>query len=163
MVQNNPIIWKEIKKIEFKNCADLLIEFKKKKIHFSPWIENIIKKYNYSFSDYNGSIKLCRIKVQELGLNQQTTLNEIYKQLQNKGFKLVAPEIALYSRLIYNDQPTGEWLRFATPMDSMIDTDNVPHLPKIGKALNTFFIETYWSYPKAVFHPHNEFAVIKEN
>ena len=69
MVQNNPIIWKEIKKIEFKNCADLLIEFRKKKIHFSPWIENIIKKYNYSFSDYNGSIKLCRIKVQELGLN----------------------------------------------------------------------------------------------
>ena len=25
-------------------------------------------------------------------------------------------------------------LRFATPMKSMIDSDNVPHLPKLGKA-----------------------------
>ena len=57
----------------------------------------------------------------------------------------------------------GEWLRFATPMNSLIDSDGVPHLPKIGKALNCFFIETYWSYSKAIFHPHNEFVVMKND
>ena len=46
-------------------------------------------------------------------------------------------------------------------MKSMIDTDNVPHLPKLGKALNSFFLETYWAYPGAIFHPHNEFVVCK--
>ena len=44
----------------------------------------------------------------------------------------------------------------------MIDTDNVPHLPKLGSALGKYFIETYWSYPKAIFHPHNEFVVYKK-
>ena len=81
----------------------------------------------------------------------------------NKGkYKLVHPAIALYARNIYDEQKTGEWLRFATPMKSMIDSDGVPHLPKLGKALKLYFIETYWSYPKAVFHPHNEFVVQKK-
>jgi hypothetical protein len=64
------------------------------------------------------------------------------------------------SRLIYKEQPNGEWLRFATPLNSMIDSDKVPHLPKLGKSLGLFFIETYWSYPKAIFHPHNEFVFL---
>ena len=35
----------------------------------------------------------------------------------------------------------------------MIDSDGIPHLPKIGYALNKYFLETYWAYPKAVFSP----------
>ena len=42
----------------------------------------------------------------------------------------------------------------------MIDDDKVPHLPKVGYALNTYFIETYWAYENAIFFPHNEFIVI---
>ena len=46
------------------------------------------------------------------------------------------PEIALICRELYYEQPTGEWLRFATPFNSMVDSDGVSHLPKLGKALN---------------------------
>tara|TARA_B100000959_G_C14946845_1_gene610219 strand:- start:1733 stop:1978 length:246 start_codon:yes stop_codon:yes gene_type:complete len=81
--------------------------------------------------------------------------------MNKRGYNLVPPEIAILSRNIYDDQPNGEWLRFATPLNSMIDSDGVPHLPKLGKGLGLFFLETYWSYPKAIFHPHNEFVVIK--
>jgi len=70
-------------------------------------------------------------------------------------------EYAIYTRLIYDEQPTGEWLRIAVPFASMIDSDGVPHLPKLGKGLGKFFIETYWSYPDAIFHPHNDFIVKK--
>ena len=41
----------------------------------------------------------------------------------------------------------------------MVDVDGIPHLPKIGYGLNKYFIETYWSYPKAIFHPKNDFVV----
>ena len=82
-------------------------------------------------------------------------------KLEKKGFDLVPPELVLIARLNYDEQKTGEWLRFATPFNSLIDSDSVPHLPKLGKALNKFFIETYWSYPEAIFHPHNEFVVKK--
>ena len=39
--------------------------------------------------------------------------------------------------------------------------DGIPHLPKLGCALGKYFIETYWAYPDAIFHPHNEFVVTK--
>ena len=108
-------------------------------------------------------INLYKIKVSTLGFKKPTTLKTIYKKFKEKGYQCVPPDIALRARFIYPEQKTGEWLRFATPMKSMIDSDNVPHLPKLGKALGEYFIETYWSYPKAIFHPHNEFVVTIKN
>ena len=93
-------------------------------------------------------------------LDNPVELQMIYKKIEKLGYKLVPPEIAIYVRLIYKEQPIGEWLRFATPLNSMIDSDGVPHLPKLGKALGLYFVETYWSYPKAIFHPHNDFVIM---
>jgi hypothetical protein len=101
-----------------------------------------------------------RVKVKDLGFKKPSELRKIYKQAKSKGLNLVPPAIAIYSRLLYTNQKTGEWIRFATPLNSMIDSDGVPHLPKLGRALKTFFLETYWSYPKAIFHPKNEFIFI---
>ena len=39
---------------------------------------------------------------------------------------LVPPEIAIYTGLIFKDQKKGEWIRFATPFNSMLDSDNIP-------------------------------------
>ena len=72
------------------------------------------------------------------------------------------PLIAIGTRLFYDTQTKGEWLRMAVPFNSMIDSDGVPHLPKLGQGLNLLFIETYWSYPSAIFHPHNDFVVQKK-
>lgn len=154
-------VWKTIKKFNFKNTNDCLKFLKKRKIFVSPWIIDIFKKKNYSYLKYKKPIDLYRVKLSEFGIKSPVTLKYFYKKL-SKNFKLVSPDIALYSRIIYNEQKKGEWLRFATPMKSMIDSDGVPHLPKLGKALNKYFIETYWSYPKAIFHPHNEFIVQKK-
>ena len=76
---------------------------------------------------------------------------------------MIEPEIAIYLRCLYKKQPKGEWLRIAVPFNSMIDSDGVPHLPKLGSALGKLFIETYWSYPGAIFHPHNDFLVEKND
>lgn len=154
-------IWKKINKINFKNTNECLRFLKKKKIIASPWILDIFKKKNYSYLKYKKPIILYKVKLSEFGIKSPTTLKFFYKKL-SKEFKLVTPDIALYTRTIYKDQKKGEWLRFATPIKSMIDSDGIPHLPKLGKALNQEFIETYWSYPKAIFHPHNEFIVQKK-
>ena len=83
-------------------------------------------------------------------LKKQQLLNQ-YIKIKDYNFDLVPPDIAIRTRLIYLEQKKGEWLRFATPFNSMIDTDNVPHLPKLGSALRKYFIETYWSYQKQYF------------
>ena len=153
--------WKVISKISLKNTDECLKLLKRKGYIPSPWIVNIFKKKKISYKKIKKPIILYRVSLRELGFKKPTTLKKFYKKLKIK-YNLVNPAIALFARSIYDEQKTGEWLRFATPMRSMIDSDGVPHLPKLGKALKLYFIETYWSYPKAIFHPHNEFVVQKK-
>ena len=156
-------VWKVINPTKFKSCKNIIKYLKKKKVHVSPWIENIYNKKKNNIKITKGKIYLFRVKVKNLGFKRPTELNKIYKEIKNHGFKLVKPDIALRTRLNYKEQTTGEWLRFATSFNDLIDNDGVPHLPKLGKALGVLFIETYWSYPKAIFHPHNEFVVMKND
>ena len=156
-------VWKTIKPSSRKSILKEIKYLKKKGILLSPWIENIYlnKKNRIKLSKKN--FKLYRIKVRNLGFKKATKLEKIYKRLKKMKFLLVQPDVALRVRLYYKNQKKGEWLRFATPLDSMVDSDGVPHLPKLGSALNKLFIETYWSYKGAIFHPHNEFVVTKND
>ncbi len=150
--------WLKINNFKFLSLKNKGIKMlNSKNFRTSPWINNIIKKYNFNLSKKELPIELVKIKVKDLGFKRPTQLKLIYSKAKKRGYKLVPPEIAIYSRLIFKKQKKGEWIRFATPLRSMIDTDGVPHLPKLGKALGIFFLETYWSYPKAIFHPKNEF------
>ena len=154
-------IWKIIKPSKYNSLGDIVKNLKKKKVFISPWIEDIIKNKKNKLTVSKNKVFLYRIKVRSLGFKKATELRKIYKKIKEKNFSLVTLDIALITRLHYRNQKIGEWLRFATPYNSLIDSDGIPHLPKLGKALKKFFIETYWSYPKAIFHPHNEFVVMK--
>ena len=152
--------WKTIENIKITDLQKCLLKLKKKYI-VSPWIEDIVNKNKSKKYKKNKIVHLYRISVKSLGFKKPTKLKTIYSKLRSKGFSPLPIEYAIYTRLIYDDQPTGEWLRIAVPFSSMIDSDGVPHLPKLGKGLGKFFIETYWSYPDAIFHPHNDFVVKK--
>ena len=150
--------WLKINKYKFISLKDRGLKMlNSKNFKTSPWINNIVRKYKFTLKKKELPITLVKIKVKDLGFSKPTQLKKIYIKAKKKGFKLVSPEVAIYSRIIFKKQKKGEWIRFATPLKSMIDTDGVPHLPKLGKALGVFFLETYWSYPKAIFHPKNEF------
>ena len=156
-------VWKKIKKSNYKNIKHLLNDLTKKKHVLSPWIINVFNNKKNNISINNQSFNLYKIKVESLGFKKATKLKYIYKKILLNNYDLVSPDLALRARFFYKEQKIGEWLRFATPLNSMIDTDNVPHLPKLGRALKKYFIETYWSYPDAIFHPHNEFIITKKN
>lgn len=155
--------WKIINNFDYNNTQKYIEELKSKKYILSEWIIDVFKNYKSSLKKDDFPIILYRISVSDLGINAPTTLKHIYEELLKSGYELVPPELVLVARLNYSEQKTGEWLRFATPFETLIDSDGVPHLPKLGKALNKFFIETYWSYPEAIFHPHNEFVVKKSD
>ena len=151
--------WKKIDKQEFKTMLDCVNKLKEKNYYVSPWIENIASTYVGNYEKLIYPYHLKRVYVSEIGFKKPTKLIEIYKKFGDLDFNLVDPLISIQARFYYDEQPNGEWLRFAVPFDSMIDSDGVPHLPKFGKALEKYFLETYWSYPDAIFHPHNEFVV----
>ena len=149
-----------IKNYPFSTSKELIDEFKKKKIIASLWIEKFLKKNKINKKKDLFPCKLYRLNLRkDLGIKKPTYLRDIHKEIKRKGYNLVEPEIAIYSRLLIKQKKPGEWLRFATPLKSMVDGDGIPHLPKIGYGLNKYFIETYWSYPKAIFHPKNDFVV----
>lgn len=153
--------WKILNKPKYKNIKECLDDLKRNRVILSHWILDILKNKKNKISITQSKIILYRIKVKDLGFLEPTTLKNIYNKLYKLNYKLVPVDVALRARLIYKNQKKREWLRIATQMNSMVDSDNVPHLPKLGKALNRMFIETYWSYPGAIFHPHNEFVVCK--
>ena len=154
--------WKIIKECKFRNMRECVEMLLKKNYKVSHWIRDIAKRTETDFKNIKFPVTLIRVKVSELGIKSATTLKTIYSLLENNNFKLVDPLIAINSRFYYDEQPKGEWLRFAVPFNSMIDSDGVPHLPKLGQGLGMYFLETYWSYPEAIFHPHNEFVVQKK-
>ena len=155
-------VWKKIKKSNYKSIKHLLNDLIKKGHVLSPWIIDIFNNKKNNILINNQSFNLYKIKVKNLGFKKATKLKYIYKKILLNNYDLVSPDLALRTRFFYKEQKTGEWLRFATPFNSMIDTDKVPHLPKLGRALQKYFIETYWSYPDAIFHPHNEFIITKK-
>ena len=156
------MLWKKITKIKYKSIHSCVRDFKKKYV-LSHWIYDIVKKIKIHKYDNSKQYYIYKVKVRKLGFTKATKLKEIYKKLNANGYKLIEPELAIYLRCLYKNQPRGEWLRIAVPFNSMIDSDGVPHLPKLGSALGKLFIETYWSYPDAIFHPHNDFLVQKDD
>ena len=156
------MIWKKINKIKYKNFRICIKKFKKDFI-LSHWIIDIAKNFQDFSFDQNKSYEIHKLSVKNLGFKKPTKLKKIYTAFKKKGFEPISPPIAIYLRCLYKNQPRGEWLRIAVPLDSMIDSDGIPHLPKLGSALGNLFIETYWSYPDAIFHPHNSFLVQKND
>ena len=151
--------WKVINEIKYKNMNECVESLIKENYIVSHWIKDIAKRNMTETNQIHLPVELVRVKVSELGVNGPTTLKKIYELLDQNQFMPLHPLIAVITRFLYDEQIKGEWLRIAVPFDSMIDSDGVPHLPKLGHALNLFFIETYWSYPEAIFHPHNDFVV----
>jgi hypothetical protein len=148
-------------KLELKGdetASKIIVELISKGFKLSDWIIDISLGLD---SNLNKSYDLWLVSLSDFGFDGPTKIKDFYLELEKNGYKTVPPEIALILRKNYTDQPKTEWLRIATPLDAMIDRDGVPHLPKLGCALDNHYIETYWAWPEAIFHPHNEFIVEK--
>ena len=155
-----PTLWKMLERADCSTGKDYLKILDEKGYRVSDWIIDIVSKLDFSSGDIQWPLPLVRVRVASLGFTSPLHLSELYQAAEKQGYEKLPIEAALSLRMHYDEQPTGEWLRMGTPMDVMIDSDGVPHLPKLGKALGKYYIETYWSYPQAVFHPHNEFVFI---
>jgi len=145
---------------EMLPLGEIILLLSREGFFLSDWIIDIFQKRENIASTED--IDLYRVTLSELGVQSAIELKKVYELFAEKEFELLDPQLALYVRRAYVDQPTGEWLRIAVPLDSMIDSDGVPHLPKLGAGLKRFYIETYWSWPNAIFHPHNEFVVSRK-
>ena len=156
----NPKLWKMLERRPYNTGSEYIDNLFGAGYRVSDWVEDIARKPNFSINNVSWPLPLVRMSLHQFGFSTPTILEDFYSAFVKEGFECPPPESALALRFVYNEQPVGEWLRIATPMNAMVDSDGVPHLPKLGHALGRYFLETYWSYPNAVFHPHNEFVLV---
>ena len=151
----------KIENFKFKN-SNAILKILDKKFILSPWIINTFRKVKLK-KKYQLPIKVVEINLKkDLNILKPTYLQIIHRKLKKHGYELISPEIAMYTCLFLEIKKPGKWIRFATPLQSLVDDDGIPHLPKLGFGLKKKYIETYWAYKKAVFHPHNNFIVLKK-
>ena len=143
-----------------KSATNLVVELMSEGYKISDWVIDISCGLNSKLKD---KYDIWSVSLGDFDFTGPTKIKDFYLKMDQEGYNTLPPEIALILRKDYNDQPKGEWLRIATPLDAMIDSDGTPHLPKLGSALGNYYVETYWAWPDAIFHPHNEFIVEKIN
>jgi len=151
--------WCELSLKGDETASNIVLKLIANDIKISDWIVDISLGLN---SDLKKKYNLWLVSLGDLGFNGPTKIKDFYVEMEKNGYTTVPPEIALILRGDYTEQPKTEWLRVATPLNAMIDRDGVPHLPKLGSALGNLYVETYWAWPEAIFHPHNEFIVEKK-
>ena len=151
--------WRNLELNGNETSAGIVVDLIAEGFKVSDWVVDISRRLD---SKLKNNYELWSISLDDLGFDGPTKIKDFYLKMEEHGYKTVPPEVALILRKIYTPQPKTEWLRIATPLDAMIDRDGVPHLPKLGCALGNLYIETYWAWPEAIFHPHNEFIVEKK-
>ena len=152
--------WLELELKGDEIASKIVLKLISKEFKISDWIIDISLGLD---SQLKTNYSLWLVSLADLGFHGPTKIKDFYMELEKNGYTTVPPEISLILREKYTDQPKTEWLRIATPLDAMIDRDGIPHLPKLGCALGNLYIETYWAWPEAIFHPHNEFVVMKND
>ena len=78
-------VWKVINPTKFKVVKNMIKYLKKKKVHLSPWIENIYNQKKNNIKITKGKNLSVRVKVKNLGFKRPTELNKIYKKLKTTG------------------------------------------------------------------------------
>ena len=76
--------WKVIKNFDFNNIDKIINNLKRKKIHLSPWVENVFKNYKSKLTDADFPLKLYIIQVKDLDLKKPSKLEKIYKLLKHE-------------------------------------------------------------------------------
>jgi hypothetical protein len=92
-------------------------ELEKKGFKVGDWAKDILKKVKFKKQE----IELVVKTVSKLGLPDGGTLKEIYEKAKEQGLELCPAEVGPALRLVYTDQPKGEWLRIA--MEPVTDSD----------------------------------------
>lgn len=161
----SPKLWKLIEKPAHTHGAEYILALMKAGYRPCDWNIDILNRLDFSHSTVLWPVPLVRVSLESLGFSEPTQLQSFYQAAAKNGFETVPIEAAVASRFHYDEQPTGEWLRIAVGLNQMIDSDGIPHLPKLGAALGTsgrpnLYLHTYWAYPHAIFHPHNEFVMV---
>ena len=135
-----------------KTKAQLLKELKK--INISDYAMDMIKKID--FQKEKEVLELVKISVRELGFDDWTTVEQIYKEAKKRGYELCPPEVGIYQRLKETKQTLDDW--YLIGMKTIADRYGSPSVFDLNRDAEGLRLYSYWADPDYEWGPDYEFV-----
>ncbi len=117
-----------------------------KDIYVSDWAKDLVSKIRPSKKKEDVSLVICTPK--DLGFTSMPTTAELFDEdnLAQYGVELCPPEVGIYLRNKYLEQPQGEWLYIAhTPITD--SSDGVPFVFNVEcDSDGSRWLDGFWAY-----------------
>ncbi len=118
--------------------------------------QDILRSKDFTTLKNQEEIKLVRLKVRDLGLENSATTNEIYKRAEELGLELCPAEVGPHYRLKYKDQPLNEWLHIA--MKQISGRGGDPRVFDLGRSARGLWLDDYWAGPGDLWNSEDMFV-----
>ncbi|MDP2676103.1 MAG: hypothetical protein Q8O83_00225 [bacterium] len=151
-------IHKEIITIGGKDAETLIKEMREKKINVSDYAEDMMASKDFTTLKETEDIVLIRLEVRDLGFpkNKYPTTDEIDKRIEELGLELCPAETGPHYRLIYMNQPMGEWIRIG--MKQITDRDGYPDVFDLERDGDDLWLGSHWTGPAYEWDPGRGFV-----
>lgn len=108
------IIWKTIKiGVGSKNADEFRAALKVAGCRISDWTNDMLGRPTFTVASQEVDLDLVVMSVATLGFKKGAKQSDIYARGKELGLDLCPAEVGPQLRLIYKDQPKGEWLQVA--------------------------------------------------
>lgn len=101
-------------------------------------------------------LELTVITQADLGFTEGTTFENMVARSKGYGLEKCPAEVGPYLRLIYRDQPKGEWLRIA--MEPVAGSDGFLDVFYVERDDDGLWLSASWFNPQSVWNPHGRWV-----
>lgn len=142
--------WMKLQVGTCKNARELLTRIKRSGFQVTDWAAAGMI-HGMTISSTESEIKIVKISARDLGFKKAASRAAIYDCARGHGLYLVPAEVGPQLRIVYRDQPLGEWLLMGMePIASGVGTSDIFVLASNLGALN---IGTAFSSPEHKWAP----------
>ena len=129
-------IWMKLRLGTFKNAREILTCIKRSSgLQVTDWAA--ASMIHMTISSTESEIKIVKISAQDLGFKKAVSRAAIYDCARGHGLHLVPAEVGPQLRIVYRDQPLGEWLLMGMePIKSGVGSSDIFVLASNLGALN---------------------------
>ena len=148
------LTWLTLKVGEYKTVGDLEQAIVGAGCRISDWAADILKKI--ALVPAGMELELVNVSVRELGFKDGATREQIYSRAKELGFDLVPAIVGPLLRMLYKNQPMGEWLLMG--MEPIVGSDGYLGVFSVVRSEGGLWLYAYYGNPTDFWSPEDRWV-----
>ena len=149
-------VWKTISLGAYKSSEAYEQKLEEKGFRIGDWARKILQKITVSQTVVK--LDLCVMTVAELGFKGNARYDAICARIVEIGGQLCPAEVGPALRLLYEDQPYGEWNLIA--MEAIKDSDDDLEVFAVGHDGDDRWLRAYYGRPDRLYYPDSRVVFV---